>query len=122
MWPSMRVQVTRDGVGAADDDLRDLTLNVPQADTLESLVTSVFGIHELPRIAGGLATWCLVSRWPLAVIAQQWPAPRIVPWPTPPISDCKIVDGTVQFHFTYLAQIDPEVVFEVLRRLRLEDD
>jgi hypothetical protein len=119
----MRVRVTRDSVGAADDiDLPGLTSNVPEPDNLESLLTSVLRIHELPRIAGGLATWCLASRRPIAVIAQQWPAPRIVPWPTPPVSDCKIVDGTVLFHFTYLAQIDPEVAFEVLRRLRLEDD
>lgn len=38
-----------------------------------------------------------------------------------PVSDCKIVDAVIRLHFTYLAQIDPEVAVEVVRRLRLQD-
>jgi hypothetical protein len=44
----------------------------------------------------------------------------MVPWQARPVSDCKIVDGVVCLHFSYLVQVDPELAFDVLRRVRLE--
>ena len=118
----MKIRVTRDSVAAGDDiDAHDRVLDVHAYETLEVLATEVVRSYELPRIQGGRATWCLGSRRPIAVVAQQWSAPRMVPWQTGHFSDCKVVDGIVCLHFTYLAQIDPDVAFEVLRRLRLED-
>jgi hypothetical protein len=118
----MRVRVDRDSVGAGDDvDPHDVVLDLPAAETLEVLVASVLRAYELPRIQGGKATWCLASRRPIAVVAQQWDSPRMVAWQPRPVSDCKVVDGVVRLHFTYLAQVDPEVAYEVLRCLRLEE-
>jgi hypothetical protein len=118
----MKVRVNRDSVCAGDDiDAHDLVLDLPDAETLEALVASVLRAYELPQIQGGKATWCLTSRRPIAIVAQQWSSPRMVPWQTRPVSDCKILDDVVRLHLTYLAQTDPDVVYEVLRRLRLED-
>ena len=118
----MKLRVSRDSVCAGDDiDAHDLVLDLPDAETLDALVVSVLHAYELPRIQGGKATWCLASRRPIAIVAQQWSSPRMVPWQTQPASDCKVVDGVVRLHLTYLGQIDPDVAYEVLRRLRLED-
>jgi hypothetical protein len=118
----MKVRVNRDSVCAGDDvEAHDLVLDLPAAETLAALVASVLRSYELPQIHGGKATWCLSSRRPIAVVAQQWPSPRMVPWQARPVSDCKIVDGVVRLHFSYLVQIDPDVAYEVLRSLHLED-
>jgi len=118
----MQVRIDRDSVCAGDDvDTHDRVLSGPDSETLEGLVTNVVHAYALPLIAGGRATWCLASRRPIAVVAQEWRSPRMLPWQTRPVSDCKIVDGVVWLHFTYLAQIDPDVAFEVLRRLHLEE-
>jgi hypothetical protein len=118
----MKVRINRDGVCAGDDiDAHDHVLDLPDTERLDTLVGNVLRAYELPRIQGGKATWCLTSRRPIAIVAQQWTSPRMVPWQTRPVSDCKIVDAVVRRHFTYLAQIDPDVAYEVLRRLRLED-
>ncbi len=117
----MRVRVDRDSVCAGDDiDAHDLVLDLPDAETLDALVAAVLRAYALPQIEGGKATWCVASRQPIAVVAQQWASPRMVPWQPRPISDCKIVDGIVRLHLTYLAQIDPDVAYEVLHQLRLE--
>jgi hypothetical protein len=118
----MQVRVDRDSVCAGDDvEAHDRILAVPDTGTLEGLTSSVLRVFDLPRIQGGRATWCLTSRRPVAVVAQEWSAPRMVPWQSRPISDCKMVDGVVRLHFNYLAQVDPEIVLQVLQRLRLED-
>jgi hypothetical protein len=118
----MKVRVNRDSVCAGDDiEAHDRLLDLPDVETLDALVASVLRAYELPRIQGGEATWCLASRHPIAIVAQQWASPRIVPWQSQPITGCKVVDGIVRLHFTYLVQTDPALAYEVLRRLRLED-
>jgi hypothetical protein len=118
----MKVRVNRDSVCAGDDvDAHDVLLDLPDAETLDALVASILRAYELPRIQGGKATWCLASRRPIAIVAQHWSSPRMVPWQTRPVSDCKVVEGVVRIHLTYLAQIDPDVAYEVLRNLRLEE-
>ena len=118
----MQVRINRDSVHAGDDvEPHDEILHIADVETLDALVTSVLTAYALPLIAGGRATWCLTSRRPIAVIAQQWSAPRLLSREARPIADCAIVDGIVRLHFTYLAQIDPEVALEVVQRLHLEN-
>jgi len=115
----MRIMLTRDSVCAADDMTapNETAFEIAHPKSIEELVTGVCGRIELPSIAGGRATWCLSSRIPLAVIAQEWSSSRMV-WgaTTLPIpKDSHIIE----LHASYFAQLDPEVVFEVLGRLRL---
>jgi hypothetical protein len=109
-------------VCAGDDtDAHDVVLDLPDAETLDALVASVVRAYALPGIQGGQATWCLASRRPIAIVAQQWSSPRMLTWRSRPVSDCKIVDGVVRLHFSYLVQVDPDIAYDVLSRIRLED-
>jgi hypothetical protein len=82
----MQVRVTRDSVCAGDDvEAHDIVLSLPDSDTLEALVTNVLRMYDLPRIQGGHATWRATSSRPIAVLAQEWTAPRMVPWRSRPV-------------------------------------
>ena len=59
----------------------------------------------------------MVSRRPIAVLAQQWPAAKMLSSIPYRLEDLNF-DGTVlRVHVNYHAQQDPKVVFEVLARL-----
>jgi hypothetical protein len=117
----MKTYVTRDSVYAADDvdapNAREFT--IPDGLPVDGLVRQVIRLANLPHIAGGKATWCISSMEPLALVAQQWPEPRLLNFIAPERSRLDIADDVFRFHFSYFAQQDPEVVFEILRRLRL---
>jgi hypothetical protein len=111
----MKVYFTRDSVSAADD------LHAPHAHNLKlpDDVRDVVNAAVLPRIDGGQATWCISSGLPLAVIAQQWDEPRLLSFIPYKISELDMSGPKVKLHFTYFAQQDPEIVYEILHRLRL---
>ncbi len=75
---------------------------------------------ELPQIAGGQATWTAHSGspFPFAVIAQQWN------WKEPRLSMfldeqdesmLRYENGTLHLHAVYHAQVDPEVLQQIVR-------
>lgn len=117
----MIVHLTRDSVAAGDDGdaPHDRALHVPEGVTVRDLVRHVCRAADLPSIVGGKATWGLASGVPLAVVAQQWAEPRMLPAAPERVGALNVVDGVIQMHFTYFAQRDPEVVLDVLGRLRL---
>src|SRR5262245_3242138 len=117
----MEVQVTRESVAAGDDSYapHQRIFTVPDSVTVEPVVLAVFRTYELPQIFGGHATWCVSSSVPLAVVAQQWPEPRMASAFPRSIADCDRSGTRLKLHFSYFAQLDPEIVFEVLQRLRL---
>jgi hypothetical protein len=117
----VNLYVTRESVAAGDD------IDAPHARTfalapgasLETAVAVVLSAGYLPSISGGLATWSVVSGIPLAVVAQQWPAPRMLFHIASELEALDRHSGVLRLHFNYHAQLDPEIVLEVLRRLRL---
>jgi len=113
--------VTRESVAAGDDidAPHARTFALPAGTSLDTALATVMSARYLPSISGGLATWSVASGIPLAVIAQQWPAPRMLfgVSDNPDALDC--APGLLRLHFNYHAQLDPEIVLEVLRRLRL---
>lgn len=113
--------VTRESVAAGDDvdAPHARTFALPQGASLETALATVMSARYLPSIAGGLATWSVASGIPLAVIAQQWPAPRMLFRTSKDLAALDRPSGVLRLHFNYHAQLDPEVVLEVLRRLRL---
>jgi len=116
----MRVRVSRDSVAAGDDvESHERVVDLPDSGDLEGLVTTLLQAYQLPLIAGGSATWAICSRRPLAVVAQQWVAPRVFVWRS--LSDCRVVDGVLQLYVNYFEQLDPELVAQVLQDLHLED-
>ena len=117
----MKLYLTRDSVSAADD------LHAPHARVIPlqqdwdpaSLASLILQAYDLPKIDGGQATWALSSNIPFVVFAQQWEKPQ-------PINEVDLdptqldFDGEeLRLHWSYFAQIDPEVVLGVFRSLRL---
>ena len=116
-----RIYVTRDSVGAADDihAPHERTVRLPGAAAPEEAIGALLREDYLSQVAGGRATWVLASNIPLAVVAQQWCEPR--PVRAVPL-DARALDydgPTLRCHFSYLGQLDPELVVAVLRPLRL---
>src|SRR5450432_4212987 len=119
---TVKAYVTRDSVCAGDDidPPHGLLVVLSESESLAGVVESVVRSYPLPTISGGDATWCLTSLKPIALVAQQWAAPKLISW-RPVLSHCKTTDGVIRLHFSYFAQMDPGLVLEVLRRLHLED-
>jgi hypothetical protein len=117
----MKAYFTRDSVCAGDDGdaPHAREIDVPGPFDAAGLLRAVLAAEKLPSIAGGQATWCVASGVPLAVVAQQWPEPRMLSFLPPKLGDLDTDGETVRLHFSYFAQRDPEVVFDVLQRLQL---
>ena len=117
----MKAYVTRDSVCAGDDGdaPHARTLELPDDMTHENLVRRVVEAVRLPSIIGGNASWCVSSGIPLAVIAQQWDEPKLLHFIPPKYAELDVSGDTIKLHFSYFAQQDPNVVFDVLYRLHL---
>jgi len=77
----LRIKADRDSVCAGDDcESHDRIFAAPLHATVADLVDLATAVCPLASISGGLATWVVEAGGyggrPLAVIAQQWPAPR----------------------------------------------
>jgi hypothetical protein len=120
----MQLFVTRDSVCAGDDGdaPHPRTFPCPAALPPEQAVATVLAASYLPSIAGGQATWVASSAVPLAVIAQQWPAPRPLPLSARDRQRLDRRGDQLRLHFSYFAQEDPAQVLALLARLRLYAD
>lgn len=87
---------------------------MPVEGVIENIVTSGY----LAKVQGG-ATWSVVSGFPISVVAQRWEKPRAVGWQAVKLSSLQTNNGLVGLHFNYHAQLDPEIVLEVLKSLKL---
>lgn len=118
----MKILVTRDSVAAGDDihAPHAMTMKGPSEVSVMAAIDAVLAGGYLPRIAGGRATWSVASNMLLAVVAQQWREPKIL---GAVVEDSyeglDSAGGALRLHFSYHAQQDPDVVFEVLDRVRL---
>jgi len=118
----MKFHLTRESVCAGDDvdAPHRATLSVPDDFTLEDIARVIWQARHLPKIQGGRATWSVASSVPIAVIAEQWQEPKTVT-SLDFVKDClDISDGAIHVHVNYHAQLDPDIVWEVLRGLRLQ--
>ena len=113
---SLSLIAWRDSVCAGDDcdAPHELSISVPR-DVSVLQVAERFGGY-LPSIQGGKATWILEGRRPLAVFAQQWSEPRFLVAPESPFVSLVDLDATPHLQFRYWCQVDPERVFDCLRR------
>ncbi len=105
------------GSVAVGDDSRPHaeTIDLPPETTLADVVAHLLERHFLAVIAGGKATWILVTdRQPLAVVAQQWARPRFLVDPSLPIRTWAGEGRGVPLMFRYWKQHDPDHVFDDL--------
>lgn len=114
----MQVFLRRDSVAAGDDAdaPHDKTITVPDGAAIEAIIATVAQSGYLASISGGKATWSATSKIPLAVVAQEWDKPRMLS--SFPIKRDQLdrADGRLRLYFTYYAQLDPQLVYETLRR------
>ena len=117
----MKLYLTRDSVHAGDDGdaPHERNLAVPDRSTLDQVLAAVLAARYLPSISGGKATWSVTSNLPLAVVAEQWPAPRLLFLTDAQVRELDWQGDTLRLQFNYHAQAEPELVLDVLRRLKL---
>ncbi len=117
----MTAHITRDSVCAGDDCDAPHTCIVAIDERLgvEKLIEQAIKAAQLPSISGGQATWCISSAIPLAVIAQQWQAPRMLRAIPPKLDELDIKGHEIELHVSYFAQQDPNSVYETLKHLRI---
>ncbi|HKA46085.1 MAG TPA: hypothetical protein VKF40_29105 [Burkholderiales bacterium] len=117
----MNIHATRGSVAAGDDvdapHARDFTF--PDGATLEQIVGGIADSSYLAKITGGQATWTVVSNIPVAVVAQQWSKPRMLPMVEDRRDKLEHRNGVLTLHFNYHAQIDPETVYKTFWGFRL---
>jgi hypothetical protein len=119
----MKIIVTRDSVAAGDDvdAPHRLEFDVPSEQPLLEILRTVSQLNYLPSILGGKATWSAASGLPLAVFAQQWRELKLLSaLSMTAMQELDYRADGLYVHFSYHAQIDPDVVFGVLNRLRLK--
>ncbi|MEO8138120.1 MAG: hypothetical protein ABI742_00680 [Gemmatimonadota bacterium] len=97
----MNLLLTRESVCAGDDGdaPHPRTLRVPDEASLDVCLATVIPSGYLPSISGGLATWSVASGRPLAVLAQQWTAPRMIFLMEREIEGRDRTPGALHLHF-----------------------
>ncbi|HRJ69904.1 MAG TPA: hypothetical protein PK812_09860 [Beijerinckiaceae bacterium] len=116
----MQVVCTRHAVSNGDDveAPHRRSFDFPDGTELPDVLTAIARSGWLPGIAGGRATWSVASGRLVAVIAQEWQAPKFLPIIEAPSLDWR--DGALFLHFNYHAQIDPETVYRIFWGMRLQ--
>jgi hypothetical protein len=117
---SLTLHLTRDSVAAGDDvdAPHEMALLVADEATTEEMIAAIQAAEYLPRIASGRATWSVFSERTLAVIAQQWPEPRMVSDGPHPPGQLQQDGSGYRFHVKYHAQQDPETVLAMMRKVQ----
>lgn len=108
----------RTSVCAGDDvDSHSQTVVLPSGLEPQDFLNRLLGQVQLPLISGGEAVWCISGKVPLAIVAQEWSLPRIL--------DTISFQGhltretsQLSLYASYLAQIDPNVAYDILSRIR----
>jgi hypothetical protein len=113
----MSVIIWRDSVAMGDDIDAPHEWRVALAAnaTVAKLVTEILQKGYLAMIAGGRASWIVEGRSPVAVLAQQWSAPRWLVDSETPLTALRRQTGRANFEIRYWCQVDPEEVFACLR-------
>jgi len=117
----MELHVDRDSVAAGDDlESHAKRFTFAEGMAIEESIKRIVASGYLPQIGGGKATWSVSSGAPIAVVAQQWSEPKYVSWQPVDTSKLRRLGSVVGLRFNYHAQRDPDVVLEILQRLRLD--
>lgn len=117
----MKINVSRSSVCLGDDiDAPHFkVLNVPDGATTQEIMRLLKSKYLPCNMEGGEATWSVVSKKPVAIIAQQLEEPLMMGQngQADYREDLLENSGRLVFHVNYHGQTDPNVVDEVLREL-----
>lgn len=112
----MTIRMTRDSVCMADDvDAPHETFMEVQDDlSMAEIIGLISRSGYLASIAGGMASWSVESGRPIAVVAQQWAEPKMLVDSGKDGTAQLKVGSSLQLHFRYHAQEDPDAVLATL--------
>ncbi|MBL1319962.1 MAG: hypothetical protein COA63_002720 [Methylophaga sp.] len=112
----MKIHLTRDSIAMGDDvDASHFhTIELPENVTIIEIVGAIINSNYLASIAGGKASWSLVSNNPIAIIAQQWSQAKILPQFNHSLGSLLKDAGGYKCHINYHAQLDPDIVCSVM--------
>ncbi|HEX8319035.1 hypothetical protein [Longimicrobium sp.] len=113
----MPIVVWRDSVAMGDDVDAPHEWSVPLASdtSIGALVEAVLRAHYLASVASGHATWIVEGARPLAVVAQEWAAPRWLVAPELPAAALARPGRRPEFQVRYWGQVDPGRVYDYLQ-------
>ena len=108
----------RDSVCAGDDcESHERPFAIAPEATVAEVIDAALGACALASISGGNATWIVraggYDGTPIAVVAQQWSAPRLLVSGTQTAGQLFSAREKAIF-FRYWCQADPEAVHEAL--------
>lgn len=121
MMNKKKIILTRDSVAAGDDGDAPhyQTIEIGVDDKIEAILNAISDLCYLPQISGDKATWSVASNEPLAIIAQEWIAPKLICMSEYPHPGTRAFYNIERLHFNYHAQDDPETAFKILWRFRI---
>lgn len=111
--------IRRDSVAAGDDVLapHEKIVKVKNDESIENTLGRILASHYLPGIHGGKATWIVVGKNPIAVVAQQWSKPHYLIESLARTETLVDFANDHQLEFRYWCQVEPK---EVVARLEQE--
>lgn len=119
---AVRIIVDRDSVAMGDDvESHRREFDFAATTTLGDLLIA---IRPDASIAGGRATWLVVVGDPVGVYAQEWGATKFFGSPDVRVDKCapapstqpgELTEAALSIRFRYLAQVDPQIVFNRYR-------
>jgi dsRNA-specific ribonuclease len=116
----MELHINRDSVAAGDDaDPHNKILEFVGDPSLKEAVKRIASSGYLPQMHDRKVCWVVSSDRPIAMIAEHWHEPKFLRGFN---SDDKLSglarNEIMKWHFSYLIQHDPDVVYEILSRVR----
>jgi hypothetical protein len=109
---SKKIIVWRESVAMADDVFapHETKIKIENDETFESTLEKILATRYLPSIQGGQATWIVVGKNPLAVVAQQWSKPYFFVEATSQTKNLIEFENDHQLEFKYWSQVEPNKV------------
>lgn len=116
----MKVYIERTSVSMGDDMDAPYKkeFEIPDGTPIDWIVKNLISSGYLPLIAGGHATWSVFSNVPVAIVAQEWLDPKILPLLS--MNKLDFRDSNLWIFVNYHAQINPDIVYKILWGLRLK--
>jgi hypothetical protein len=118
----IRIELTRESVCMGDDvnAPNKSIINLTESETLLNLTKYIFNENYLANISGGKATWVMKinNDKNIAVLAQQWSEQKYLINGKTPIKNFLINNSNniLKIHFDYLAQQNPEIKYQELKK------
>ena len=114
----MKILLTRESVAMGDDANAPHHYEMTLVDNanLSAIIKAIVQSNYLACIAGGKATWAVISRIPIAIVAQQWAEPQLLT-PIPSLSSLNFSGNVLSMHYEYRVQQDPDLVYEEFQRV-----